>query len=63
MNTQQNLYTYLHFLGHGNPDNKIWFIGIEEGGDMSCTPKTGQLVKVKNLNLVPERDYHETSKI
>jgi len=30
---------------------------------VNCTPKTGQVVKVKKLNLLPERGYHETTKI
>jgi len=30
-----NLDTFMRFIGYGNPSSKIWFVGIEEGGDIS----------------------------
>jgi hypothetical protein len=32
-----NLSTFLKFPGIGNPDSQIWFIGIEEGGELSMS--------------------------
>lgn len=29
----KNFKTLCEFLGHGNIESKIWFVGIEEGGD------------------------------
>lgn len=34
MSEKENLNTFMQFLGYGNPSNKIWFIGIEEGGNI-----------------------------
>ena len=50
MNTKQNLDTYLHFLGHGNPDNKIWFVGIEEGGDIGDKDSFKDVLKERKQN-------------
>lgn len=33
MNTEKNLNIFMQFLGYGCPKSKIWFIGLEEGGD------------------------------
>jgi len=35
MNKRENLNVFIQFLGYGNLASKIWFIGIEEGGNIS----------------------------
>ena len=40
----------MQFLGHGNPDNKIWFIGIEEGGDIGDKETFEDVLKKRQNN-------------